>query len=296
MSSVHSAFVTRRTLLAGGAFASALTLLPDVGAVAGPRAANTRATTPATGITPLWRAHAHNDYEHRRPLLDALSHGFTSVEADVWLEGDELLIGHAWPDPSRTLRELYLDPLARIAEANGGWVYPGHARPVRLLVDVKSGGAEARALLEDLLPTYGRTVTSWKNGRERSGAVTVVLSGQQANPVLDAPLRWTASDGRLGAPMPAGATAADLPLVSASWSSHFSWVGIGPMPASQRDRLHALVAEAHARGQQVRFWATPDTIWLRENVWAELLAAGVDAINTDHLAELQAWLLQHDRG
>ena len=33
----------------------------------------------------LERAHAHNDYEHPRPLFDALDHGFKSVEADIWL-------------------------------------------------------------------------------------------------------------------------------------------------------------------------------------------------------------------
>lgn len=43
-----------------------------------------------TDVTPLPRAHAHNDYEHARPLLDALDHGFTSVEADVWLVDGEL--------------------------------------------------------------------------------------------------------------------------------------------------------------------------------------------------------------
>ena len=31
----------------------------------------------------LIHAHAHNDYEHARPLLDALDHGFCGVEADV---------------------------------------------------------------------------------------------------------------------------------------------------------------------------------------------------------------------
>ena len=35
---------------------------------------------------PLGQAHAHNDYYHKRPLLDALSHGFCSVEADVFLK------------------------------------------------------------------------------------------------------------------------------------------------------------------------------------------------------------------
>ena len=43
---------------------------------------------------PLGQAHAHNDYYHKRPLLDALSHGFCSVEADVFLKNGNLLGGH----------------------------------------------------------------------------------------------------------------------------------------------------------------------------------------------------------
>ncbi|MEU9588105.1 hypothetical protein AB0D70_32420, partial [Streptomyces werraensis] len=43
----------------------------------------------AAGAQPLPRAHAHNDYEHDRPLLDALDHGFTSVEADIYLVDGE---------------------------------------------------------------------------------------------------------------------------------------------------------------------------------------------------------------
>src|SRR5918996_24410 len=77
------------------------------------------ATAPAamaTGATrPLERAHAHNDYEHERPLLDALDHGFTSVEADIYLVDGELRVGHDPEDlrPGRTLQSLYLDPLAQ---------------------------------------------------------------------------------------------------------------------------------------------------------------------------------------
>ena len=44
--------------------------------------------------TPLVHAHAHNDYEHKRPLFDALEQGFCSVEADVWLVEGKLLVAH----------------------------------------------------------------------------------------------------------------------------------------------------------------------------------------------------------
>jgi hypothetical protein len=52
-----------------------------------------------------------------------------------------------------------------------------------------------------------------------------------------------------------------------------------------------MVARAHERGRLVRFWATPES----ETVWAELLAAGVDLINTDRLADLQKFLLANPR-
>src|SRR4051794_35634110 len=72
--------------------------------------------------TPLKNAHAHNDYEHPRPLFDALDQGFTSVEADIFLVNGQLLVGHTAVDlkPGRTLEALYLDPLRARVRANGG--------------------------------------------------------------------------------------------------------------------------------------------------------------------------------
>src|SRR5438874_13201724 len=88
---------------------------------------------------PLIRAHAHNDYEHKRPLLDALERGFCSVEADIFLVDGQLLVGHTRQDlkPGRTLEALYLEPLRKLAKANGGRVYP-KGPTIYLLIDVKS--------------------------------------------------------------------------------------------------------------------------------------------------------------
>src|SRR3954449_1783813 len=80
---------------------------------------------PQAAAEPLARAHAHNDYEHKRPLLDALDCGFNSVEADIWLVKGQLLVAHTPVDwnTDRTLEKLYLDPLRERAKANGGKVY-----------------------------------------------------------------------------------------------------------------------------------------------------------------------------
>ncbi|MFM7555618.1 MAG: hypothetical protein ACKPAH_10035, partial [Verrucomicrobiota bacterium] len=43
------------------------------------------AAGPEPTLRALPQAHSHNDYEQKRPLLEALDHGFCSVEADVYL-------------------------------------------------------------------------------------------------------------------------------------------------------------------------------------------------------------------
>jgi hypothetical protein len=96
--------------------------------------------------------HAHNDYEHARPLLDALEQGFFSVEADIHLVDGKLLVAHdrAGVRPERTLEALYLEPLARRVKENGGQVYPG-GRGFVLLVDIKTEAESTYAALDKVL-------------------------------------------------------------------------------------------------------------------------------------------------
>ena len=49
--------------------------------------------------TPLSNAFAHNDYLHKRPLLDALDNGFVNIEADIFLKGNKLVkyLKKKWP-------------------------------------------------------------------------------------------------------------------------------------------------------------------------------------------------------
>ena len=78
----------------------------------------------SSGPVALSRAHAHNDYEHQRPLNDALDRGFTSVDAAVHLVDGQLLVAHDEDDlrADRTLQTLYLDPLRERMQQNGGRV------------------------------------------------------------------------------------------------------------------------------------------------------------------------------
>lgn len=248
---------------------------------------------------PLRRAHAHNDYLHPRPLLDALDHRFTSVEADVFLVDGALLVAHepGQLDPTRTLESLYLDPLLARVRAHHGSVHPGHRRPVQLLVDLKTEGEATYLELHRRLRPYGRILTAYEHGRVRRGPVTVVVSGDRAAraPMAAQPVRQAFYDGRL-ADLGGPDDASFMPLISDNWSAHFTWQGAGPMPAAERAELHRVVATAHARDQRVRFWATPDLPGQeRGAVWAELIAADADHLNTDDLAALEAFLDAYDR-
>ena len=61
----------------------------------------------------LPNAYAHNDYWHKRPLLDALENGYSYVEADIFLLNGNLVVSHILPflKKKRTLEKLYLKPL-----------------------------------------------------------------------------------------------------------------------------------------------------------------------------------------
>lgn len=247
-----------------------------------------------TGPQPLRRAHAHNDYLHERPLHDALSHGFTSVEADIFLVNGELLVAHepADLDPTRTLRSLYLDPLLARVKVNHGSVYRGYRRPVQLLIDIKTDGAAAYLELDRQLRHYRRMLSTYAYGHVRLGAVTPVISGDRAArvPMEAQRVRYAFYDGRLE-DLGTTAPASFVPLISSNWTESFSWLGTGQFPAAERQKLHAIVADAHDHGQRVRFWATPDVAGPdRDAVWTELLAARVDHINTDDLAALERFL------
>ncbi|MPZ52331.1 MAG: hypothetical protein GEU79_06285 [Acidimicrobiia bacterium] len=240
----------------------------------------------------LARAHAHNDYLQERPLLDALGHGFTSVEADVWLSDGELLVAHDLDEvePEQTLRSLYLDPLSTIVEDNEGVVYPGGPATLTLLVDVKSEADPTYQELESQLTDYEQMLTLFSPDGVTPGAVTVVVSGNRSEVLLDGSReRLAAYDGRLD-DLSGAMPASIIPLISDDWTEQFSWSGSGAMPTQERARLEGIVSMAHDTGRRVRLWATPET----EKLWEVLVDVGVDTINTDRLADLGDFLLESD--
>ncbi|MGX5716637.1 phosphatidylinositol-specific phospholipase C/glycerophosphodiester phosphodiesterase family protein [Arthrobacter sp. MAHUQ-56] len=273
------------------------TLLASLaGTAAVPASAQAEAPKPAPVVVgqPLAGTHAHNDYEHDRPLFDALEHGFTSVEADVWLVDGELRVAHDLADAKQgvTLESLYLDPLEDLVRSQPGHsVYPQWDGSLQLLIDIKSEGESTYAAIEQELSEHRDIMSRYTNGNVKTGPVTAVISGNRPLATMQAQdKRFSFFDGR-ASDLTSGMPASLMPLVSNNWTKLFTWQGVGPMPELERAKLHAYVETAHANGYRVRFWATPDQPGAaRDAVWTELANAGVDHINTDDLAGLQQFL------
>src|SRR5215471_12531807 len=138
-------------------------------------------TTAIAGPVPLTRVHAHNDYEHDRPLFDALDHGFCSVEADIYLVDGKLLVAHQRNQvkPERDLRALYLDPLCRRINNNGGKVYRGGPQ-FTLLIDLKTDWNTIYPVLRETLKDYSDILTTYESGSRKSRAVRVILTGSRS--------------------------------------------------------------------------------------------------------------------
>jgi hypothetical protein len=239
-------------------------------------------------VQPLRQTHAHNDYEHKRPLFDALDNGFCSVEADVFLVDDQLLVGHTRQDlrPERTLEKLYLDPLRERIKANKGRVYPD-GPTIFLLIDVKSEAQSTWSAIAKVLARYDDILSVTRGNQFEAKAVTVVISGNRDRAGISAQkVRYAGIDGRL-TDLDSDEPADLMPWISAAWPLTFKWKGEGPMPEAEQAKLKDIVARAHKHKRLVRFWATPEN----PVVWEQLLEAGVDLLNTDQLPELRRFLL-----
>jgi hypothetical protein len=217
--------------------------------------------------------------------LDALDHGFCSVEADVFLVGDTLLVAHdaIGLRPARTLGALYLEPLRERVKKNGGRVYKDPAAPsFTLMIDFKTEAEPTYKALDRLLAGYSDVLTVVRDGKPEPKAVSIVISGNRPIKTLAAAkIRYAGFDGRLS-DLKSDVPDHLMPWISDNWRNHFRWRGDGPISDEERQKLRDLVKQAHARKRKLRFWAAPDNA----TAWKLFAECGVDLINTDDLAGL----------
>ncbi|SHN23400.1 phosphatidylinositol-specific phospholipase C/glycerophosphodiester phosphodiesterase family protein [Mucilaginibacter sp. OK098] len=241
-------------------------------------------------LVPLPNAFAHNDYFHKRPLFDALENGYTNIEADIFLEEDNLIVAHINPffRSDKTLEALYLKPLAEHIAKNNGQVYKGYNEPVILMIDIKTGADNTYAKLKTLLKKYSSILSSYDHGVVLKGAVTIVLSGHKPYKMIKAEENRLAFIDEDLIKTSQDTTSTNVyKLSSCKYSKILKWEGRGDLPDNERRRLCTYVVMAHRFGKKVRLWASPEN----SIVWEELLKCGVDLITTDKLVSLKNFLL-----
>jgi hypothetical protein len=222
----------------------------------------------------LLPAYSHNDYNNRRPFHDAIAAGMRGVEADLFLEGEQLLVGHGRGDLSSegTLERLYLAPL------RDRWQRCG-----RLLAD--SGEFLLTLELKEKDPfAFGllvRQLTAYRDVMER-GPVRVVMVGWW-------PPESSAWPAFLGVQLPqeddplSGIATAGPPvgLVSVDYSRSLRWNGRGTPSGSAVAALAQARTAATALGVPLRVHQVPPNSAVHR--W--LLQDGVDLIGLKSLGE-----------
>jgi hypothetical protein len=214
----------------------------------------------------LPNAYAHNDYWHKRPLLDALDNGFTYVEADVYLKNGKLIVTHILPYFKNKKTPVNC--------------------PLTLMIDIKSDAEKTYKVLVQLLQKYKSILSGYQNGELTMRNVSVVLTGHKPyNMLTGEEERLAFLDEDL---TQAGKDSSNniYTVASCKYSNLVKWKGKGKISEDDIQRLEYFVLQAHKNGRKVRLWGSPDKI----KVWSELLKCNVDLINTDRINALRAFL------
>jgi len=227
-------------------------------------------------------AHAHNDYKHPRPLINALQNGFTSVEADLHLKKGKLVLAHIRAGAqSPLLEKLYLIPLDSILQKRG-FIYEG-ADPFLVMIDIKTDGEETFRSLQKLLSSYKRLLCA----PERC-PIKIFLSGNRPiATIMKEGYQGIAIDGRPD-DVGKGFSADMMPVISDHYKNWCGWNGRSELKPKYLYRIQELAKRVHTEGKKLRLWAIPDN----ERAWEALLNAGVDLINTDKLEKLNSFLMK----
>ena len=224
---------------------------------------------------------AHNDYVQPVPFYEAYGKHVGYIEADVFLEGNELLVAHTKKEiiKERTLEELYLRPLERQIKINQGSAYAGSADVLTLMIDIKTDGPSTLARIVKTIKMFP-SLTSCKT-------LSFTISGNVPDPATwNQYPSFITFDGRPHINYtPEQLTRVNL--ISASLKDHASWNGKGLLAQSDREKVSSIIAGVHGKGKKIRFWAIPDVA----NAWMILMNMDVDVINTDHVADAHNFIL-----
>jgi hypothetical protein len=229
------------------------------------------------------------------------------VEADIWLDGNTLLVGHRKHSLSsdRTLKSLYVDPLATIlsnlntnssTDTSVGIFDLDPKATLTLLIDIKTdGNATWPTILHQLAPLRSGGWLSYWNGTSKTlarGPITVVGTGntlfdqvvadQDRYVFFDAPLNEISQNYTYTTENSYYASASLKKAVGIVWP----W---GPTE-NQKQTMQKMISAAAERGLPSRFWSIPSwPVSLRMKLWRFLVDSGIGMLNVDDVVEATRW-------
>jgi alkaline phosphatase len=216
--------------------------------------------------------HAHNDYQKPEPLTNALRNKVFSIEADVYLSGNRLLVAHDKNEliKAKPLDSLYLQPIIKLFRQHNGAISEDSSYAPVLMIDIKENGEAAIAHFLKLVSAHRSVFDRALNTK----AVQVVISGDRGSVS-----KWVSYPSFIlfdGRPYEVydSATLQHIAFISDSYSSYLS-------SQDSTTRIQQLVKKVHGMGKLLRLWATPDN----PASWKQQRQLGIDIINTDKVAE-----------
>ncbi len=213
--------------------------------------------------------HAHNDYQQAAPLTNALRYKVFSIEADVYLYNNKLLVAHSTKElpAAPTLDSIYLQPIAELFATHNGRISNDTSYAPILMIDIKENGEAVLAKLLSMLQPH-RSVFDQTINKQ---AVQIVISGDRG-PITAwnsyAPMLFF--DGR------------PYEVYDSTTLQRVAFISDGY--ANYKDNTKGIeqaAAAIHAKQKLFRLWGYADT----PAGWQQVLQWGVDIVNTDKVAE-----------
>ena len=218
--------------------------------------------------------HSHNDYAQQNPLFGALNAEAKSIEIDVFLKDNELMVAHSESEIKieNTLENLYILPLQKYLEKTQN-VHDFH-----FLIDIKSEPVSTLKAIQNYCKKYP--------GIFSEEGIQVVISGNRPkveNYVSYAEFIWF--DARSPSEVN-GNEGNRMAMISQNISKFTKWRGRGILLEKDKKELVEFINSSHMQNRHVRLWNTGDN----ETMYEFLRSIGVDYINTDHPKALRKYL------
>lgn len=226
------------------------------------------------------RLHSHNDYEQAYPLETALINNCGSIEIDIILDNNRLVVSHdtVLLENKPSIEELYLIPLSTkpIEQLQDLWI----------LIDIKLYTPQTLILLDDLLEKYDFLFKKVDSSNDQS-PLKVILSG-------DIPKKEIAKsesfpyfylDGRVD-DLTDHYYSRRMPLISANFSHFSSAQGTEKISEDEYHEIQQVIQECHAQNKQFRFWKTSDS----HAMWNQLIGLKVDVIGVDRPSTFRQYI------